>query len=300
MNFDPNKDYYGILGVTPTAELAVIKAAYKALAAIYHPDRNPSNEAFTNMWAINEAWDILSNPSTRKKYDEAIGDKKPESDAFDETGQSEDEDDAIKDYFEKDWNFALSYYPDLAKHANRLGKISRRLEIAYKAHIVDRKKFTEREEIAEEMEQQFLETYFSSNEKFLSLARKLIFEVNDKKLLKELNAAVSFLGTSDPEVILKRFREITTNQREEKKSNKETEQSHEKKRTEENEESDDQGALTPYLPQIILSSIFIFLLLLSSNEAAIQYSPIQFCAFPFLCSWSFLSSMKSHQLFHSN
>ena len=49
MSFDPNKDYYGVLGVTPTAELAVIKAAYKALAAIYHPDKNSSKEAFTNM-----------------------------------------------------------------------------------------------------------------------------------------------------------------------------------------------------------------------------------------------------------
>ena len=95
MNFDPNKDYYGILGVTPTAELAVIKAAYKALAAIYHTERNSTKEAVTKMQAINEAWEILSDPSTRKKYDEAIGDKKPESDAFDETDQSEDEDDDL-------------------------------------------------------------------------------------------------------------------------------------------------------------------------------------------------------------
>ena len=48
MSSDTNKDYYGVLGVTTTAELAVIKAAYKALAAIYHPDKNSSNEAFTN------------------------------------------------------------------------------------------------------------------------------------------------------------------------------------------------------------------------------------------------------------
>ncbi len=49
MSSGPNKDYYGILGVTATAELAVIKAAYKALAAIYHPDKNSSNEVCTNM-----------------------------------------------------------------------------------------------------------------------------------------------------------------------------------------------------------------------------------------------------------
>ena len=49
MSFDPNKDYYGVLGITPIAELAVIKAAYKAVAAICHPNKNSSNEACTNM-----------------------------------------------------------------------------------------------------------------------------------------------------------------------------------------------------------------------------------------------------------
>ena len=38
---DPNKDYYAILGVHPTAEKAVIDAAYKALAKRYHPDLKP-------------------------------------------------------------------------------------------------------------------------------------------------------------------------------------------------------------------------------------------------------------------
>ena len=123
MNFDENSDYYGILGVTPKAELAVIKAAYKALAGIYHPDRNSAKEAVSKMQVINEAWEILSDPSSREKYDEAIGSKKPESDAFDETDQSEDEEYAIKDYFEKDWNYARSYYPDLEIYAERLRKM---------------------------------------------------------------------------------------------------------------------------------------------------------------------------------
>ena len=54
------------------------------------------------MQVSNEAWEIVSDRFIREKYDEAIGDKKSESDAFDETSQIEDEDDAIKDYFEKD------------------------------------------------------------------------------------------------------------------------------------------------------------------------------------------------------
>ncbi|MGZ8946365.1 MAG: DnaJ domain-containing protein [Methylococcaceae bacterium] len=38
------KDFYRILGVIDSAELAVIKAAYKALMMIYHPDRYSGNK----------------------------------------------------------------------------------------------------------------------------------------------------------------------------------------------------------------------------------------------------------------
>lgn len=44
MNFDHNKDYNGMLGITPRAELTVIKATSKALAAAYHPDRNSTKK----------------------------------------------------------------------------------------------------------------------------------------------------------------------------------------------------------------------------------------------------------------
>ena len=87
MNFDLNKDYYGILSVTSSAELAVIKAAYKALVGIYHPDRNPTKEAAAKMRAVNDAWDILSDPVTRKEYDEAIGYITSESDESDEANE---------------------------------------------------------------------------------------------------------------------------------------------------------------------------------------------------------------------
>ncbi len=55
---DKNKDYYAILGVHPTAEIAVIEAAYKALAKRYHPDVSQDNpeEAHRRMQEINEAY----------------------------------------------------------------------------------------------------------------------------------------------------------------------------------------------------------------------------------------------------
>lgn len=63
------RDYYAILQVHPSAEPEVIEAAYRRLAAKYHPDVNPSPDATARMQAINEAHRVLSDPSLRAAYD---------------------------------------------------------------------------------------------------------------------------------------------------------------------------------------------------------------------------------------
>lgn len=67
------KDFYGILGVSDRAEFAVIRAAYKALIMIYHPDRHLGNQdrAIKKSKEINEAYTVLIDPDKRKKYDAA-------------------------------------------------------------------------------------------------------------------------------------------------------------------------------------------------------------------------------------
>jgi uncharacterized protein YjgD (DUF1641 family) len=70
---------------------------------------------------------------------------------------------------------------------------------------VSEKCFKERKEIAKNMEQKFLETYFGSNEEILKIAKKLIFALDDKEVLRELNKAVSILGMSDPDPIVTKF-----------------------------------------------------------------------------------------------
>ncbi len=65
----PDKNYYEIMQVDEMAEGAVIAAAYKALAAKYHPDRNTSADATRRMQALNEAYEVLSDPHKRAEYD---------------------------------------------------------------------------------------------------------------------------------------------------------------------------------------------------------------------------------------
>jgi len=62
-------DYYAILQVHPTATKEVIDAAYRKLASKYHPDINDSAKAVDKMKLLNEAYEVLSDPSKRSDYD---------------------------------------------------------------------------------------------------------------------------------------------------------------------------------------------------------------------------------------
>ncbi|HVN64893.1 MAG TPA: J domain-containing protein [Candidatus Binataceae bacterium] len=65
------RDYYKTLGVERSASEAEIKSAYRKLARKHHPDVNPNNkEAELRFKEINEAYQVLSDPAKRRKYDE--------------------------------------------------------------------------------------------------------------------------------------------------------------------------------------------------------------------------------------
>ena len=64
------RNFYEVLGISRTAQPAEIKAAFKRLAKVYHPDRNPGNkEAEEAFKAINEAYHTLMNPVKKVQYD---------------------------------------------------------------------------------------------------------------------------------------------------------------------------------------------------------------------------------------
>jgi curved DNA-binding protein CbpA len=62
-------DHYKVLQVDPEAEDEVIQAAYRRLAQKYHPDVAPSDEAAARMIAINAAWSVLREETSRAAYD---------------------------------------------------------------------------------------------------------------------------------------------------------------------------------------------------------------------------------------
>ena len=63
-------DHYTSLGLNSAATLADIKKAFRQKASFYHPDKNSADDAATRFRAVQEAYDVLSDPDKRQAYDD--------------------------------------------------------------------------------------------------------------------------------------------------------------------------------------------------------------------------------------
>ena len=76
------RDYYDVLGVSKGASAEEMKKAYRKLALKYHPDKNPDDNAAEEKFKeAAEAYEVLSNPEKRSRYDQ-FGHSRPGAGGF--------------------------------------------------------------------------------------------------------------------------------------------------------------------------------------------------------------------------
>ena len=65
------RDFYEVLGVTKSANADEIKKAYRKMAIKYHPDKNPGDKSAEDKFKeAAEAYEVLSNPEKKARYDQ--------------------------------------------------------------------------------------------------------------------------------------------------------------------------------------------------------------------------------------
>ncbi len=184
-------DYYEILGVIPSAETAVIKAAYRALVSIYHPDKNPDITTSDKIVGINAAYSILSDQKKRKEYDEARESTQHNASksAFEQTGT------ITTDQLEKDWEIAIGFFPEIKYEYEDLYKISWRLAFAFKLQLLEEQKYPSSNQLATKLKSEYLTRYFGKNNQLCTYAEKLI-KAHEIEAALYLNKIINVMGCS--------------------------------------------------------------------------------------------------------
>lgn len=189
------KDYYHTLGITPSADLAVVKAVYKALALKFHPDRNQENSASAakRMAEINEAYSVLSDETKRAAYDKSRRGSS-EQDQFDDEDQDfSSQFSDVEKQIEADWALAKKYYPDLDVIISTLAKVSSSLILPFKLTLLEKQDFNNRDKIAEGMLNAYVKSYFGKNPEIIKFAEHLLRQ-GRRDAARELNKVVKLFG----------------------------------------------------------------------------------------------------------
>ena len=186
-------DHYAVLGVSPAAEDVVIRAAYRALAQRYHPDKWGGDLKVANerMAELNAAFAVLSDAEKRKEYD-GLQSARGFGDPFSGT-ESEDAEPPY-DPLTDDWELAVSFYPDLRHTEAELNDLSWRVAAAYRAQLLATQGFEQRSQLAQRIKSDWYRRHFGTNQDVVDFAESLMKHGNLKASLA-LNKAVRVLGS---------------------------------------------------------------------------------------------------------
>ncbi len=187
------KDYYRTLGVLDDAEDIIIRAAYKALAQRYHPDKwkGDPQEANKRMSDINEAYDVLSDSTKRKKYDEEYFRNR----ARDESTEEDESDANFISEEDEAWQIACEFFPKIKEEYLHLSKISKILANTFKATVINNQDFNSSTTVKNKLESDYLKRYYGEDLQIQNLVKELLISGYQKAAVR-INKVVRALGKS--------------------------------------------------------------------------------------------------------
>lgn len=192
-----SNNFYEILGVTTQANSDEIRKKFRELSKKYHPDNNPNNPDAERIYKeMGEAYETLSNPEKKKKYDQTIGNQKEEGqddkniwkDFNEATAEAKKKEKSFssfeEDFFKRD---RIEYIKFLEENEVRANKCGRTLELlkqeAYTipSFLIYEKKVQIRNELKQLEEKclafdRFME-FLSENEKRANLCSKSLNKI---------------------------------------------------------------------------------------------------------------------------
>ena len=202
MNFeDGSLNPYAILGLPFGADFDLVKAIYKSMVKIYHPDTFVGDKKFAaqRLIELNAAFEFLSDPKKKKAYDTSINSKEAEEDTdFTETDNSFDDETSS---LMESWEFACEYHPEIPGFYNDLKKLNKRSAFAFMAILVEQKLYADAKKIANYLETKFLTSAFGDDEAVRAIGKAALL-ANEKQYALELNHTLKKLGYSSVEQIL--------------------------------------------------------------------------------------------------
>jgi hypothetical protein len=180
-------DHYGILGLARHAEAVVVKAAYRAMVSLYHPDRNPAPDAIERIQCINIAHDVLSDPVRRHAYDATLSSGHPPP----PPPVSEDGPDPLAER----WQIAVGFFPGLRDHHARLQRLSAQMGEEFRLHLLQHQQYAEAAALADRLCAEFLGRHFGADAALLAYAEQLLLarEIDAARFVSQI---VSVLGRS--------------------------------------------------------------------------------------------------------
>ena len=194
-------NHYDTLGVAQSAELEVIRAAFRALAKKYHPDTFSGEKSIAEekIREINQAFEILSDPKTRKSHDAEL--KRQNSSSGFESYDDFEKETAADNVLAEDWSTLIEVFPEAENIRKDLSLYSNKLAFSFQIILLSTKSAASAEKIGAELKKDFLGKFFGKNSKLQNLAELCL--VNGKRhIANELNKKVALLGSEASDRII--------------------------------------------------------------------------------------------------